>query len=420
MRILINDFCGHAFQIELSRELARRGHSVLHAFFADNLSTPKGETRTGKDDPVDFAIEGLHVPMEFSKHSLRTRRTVDIAYGKAVAAKVASFHPDAVISANMPLDAQRILLQTTKEHHAKFIFSLQDVYSSAVRFVLKRKLGILAGIGGAYYERMEKKLLRAADAVVCIAPGFSELAARWGVEPSRCFVIENWAPLDEVVPTGKENPWAREHGVAEKFCFMYSGTLGMKHRPELLLALAQSLESRKDARLVVIAGGAGADWLRENAQAVRKDVLTLLPFQPYRRISEVLGSADVLIALLDSDAGAFAVPSKILSYLCAGRSLLLASPPQNHAAAVVAQADAGKVISSDDAGIFVNTARSLMENDELRTQYAANARAYAERSFDIVRIADRFLDVIASTRPSNSLGAPAENPDADRASVAGR
>jgi hypothetical protein len=68
----------------------------------------------------------------------------------------------------------------------------------------------------------------------------------------------------------------------------------------------------------------------------------------------------------------------------------------------------------------VDTAKGLMEHDELRTRYAANARAYAERSFDIARIADRFLDVIASTRPLNSLGAPVESTDADRASVAGR
>jgi UDP-N-acetyl-D-mannosaminuronic acid transferase (WecB/TagA/CpsF family) len=225
MRILINDFCGHAFQIELSRELARRGHSVLHVFFADNLSTPKGETGTGKDDPVDFAMEGLHVPMELSKHSLLGHRTADIAYGKAVAAKVASFHPDVVISANMPLDAQRILIQATKEHGAKLVLSLQDVYSSAVSSELKRKPGILAGIGGAYYERMEKKLLRAADAVVYVAPGLSELLGRWGVEHSRCFVIENWAQLDEAVPTGKDNAEAREHELAEKVSLMRSSDM---------------------------------------------------------------------------------------------------------------------------------------------------------------------------------------------------
>jgi glycosyltransferase involved in cell wall biosynthesis len=233
--------------------------------------------------------------------------------------------------------------------------------------------------------------------VVCISPGFARLAAEWGVDPSRVFVIENWAPLYEVLPAAKDNAWSREHGMAEKFCFMYSGTLGMKHRPELLLELARSLETVDNARLVVIAGGAGAEWLQANAQAVRKDVLTLLPFQPYHRLSEVLGASDVLIALLDSDAGAFAVPSKILTYLCAGRTLLLAAPPENHAAVVVEQADAGVVISPDGASEIVNAARSLMENNELRARYAANARAYAERSFNIAHIADRFLEVLSTS-----------------------
>ena len=33
-----------------------------------------------------------------------------------------------------------------------------------------------------------------------------------------------------------------------------------------------------------------------------------------------------------------------------------------------------------------------MENAELRTRYSTNARAYAERSFNIARIADQFID----------------------------
>lgn len=393
MRIFINDFCGHAFPIELSCELARRGHVVMHVFFADNDSTPKGEIESGEGRPSNFSIEGLHVPMKFSKHSILTRRKVDIAYGKAVVAKVAAFKPDVILSSNMPLDAQNILQKEARRQNAKFVFWLQDVYSYAVRFVLRRKLGPLGGLIGSYYERLEKRLLRESDAVICIAPEFMKIVARWNVEPSRTFMIENWAPLGEVTPTPKDNAWAREHGVESKFCFMYSGTLGMKHRPELLLALAQYLESRTDARLVVIAGGAGADWLRENARGIREDVLTLLPFQPYNRLSEVLGSSDVLIALLDSEAGAFAVPSKVLAYLCAGRPLLLATPKQNHVAAVVEQAEAGLVISPDSTEEIVSAAKTLMENSGRRARYAANARAYAERSFDITGIADSFLDV---------------------------
>lgn len=381
--------------MELSRELALRGHSVLHVYFADNLSTPKGEIECTEGGARNCLIEGLHVPMKFDKHSLLRRRAADVAYGKAVAARAVSFRPDVILSGNMPLDAQKILQETAKEIDAKFIFWLQDVYSSAIRFVLKRKLGPLMGIAAAYYERLERKLLTRSDGVVSICPAFARIVEEWGVSPSRNFMVENWGSLQEIQPIGKDNCWSREHKVDRKFCFMYSGTLGMKHRPELLLKLGTFVNSRRDAKLIVNSGGIGADWLRENARAISKDGLELLPFQPYNRLSEVLGASDVLIALLDSEAGEFAVPSKILAYLCAGRPLIIAAPQMNHSIAVVENAEAGIVVSPDNTDEIVGAAKVLIENAELRARYAANARAYAERSFKISDIADRFVGIFS-------------------------
>lgn len=397
MRILVTFFCGHAFPFDLAKELARRGHSVLYIYFADNSSSPDADPASWPGARMNLQIEGLHLPIKFSKHSLLTRRKADVAFGKAVAARILAFGPDVVLSGNTPLDSQKIMQRAAKQAKAKFVFWQQDVYYLAVRYVIKKKLRMLSYIAGAYYEQLEKKLLKKSDCVICIAPEFAKLVTDWGVEPSRIFTIENWAALDDVSPMDKDNDWSRVHGVDRKFCFMYSGTLGMKHRPELLLALARYLETIKNACLIVVAGGTGADWLRENAHAVRKDVLTLLPFQPYERISEVLGSSDVLVALLDSEAGTFAVPSKILCYLCAGRPLILAAPRDNHAASVVEQAGAGVVVSPDRAEELLNAAKSLIENAELRARCASNARAHANRSFNIASIADRFLDSFSKT-----------------------
>jgi len=394
MRILVNEFCGHPFQMELSRKLAKMGHQVCHVYFADNHSTPKGETRLRPDDAQDLVIEGLHIQREFSKHSLRTRRQADVEYGREAAKRVEQFRPDVVISANMPLDAQNILQQTAHRRDARFVFWLQDVYCEAVRFVLKRKARPLAAAGRWYFERLEKKLLRQSDAVVCIASGFADLVRAWGIPESKVTVIRNWAPLDEVVPMPRDNAWARENGGDGRFCFMYSGTLGMKHRPELLLDLAKRLEARKDARLVVIAGGAGADWLKERAHEVSPEALTVLPFQPYERMAEVMGSADVLITLLDSEARTFAIPSKTLAYLCAARALIVAAPAANEAVRVVEEAQAGLIVSPDDAAGIVSAAERFLQDRHLLSQCASNARRYAERHFPIDAIAGRFLEVL--------------------------
>lgn len=401
MRIFVNEFCGHAFQMELSRELARMGHEVHHVYFADNKSTPKGQTQLRNGDPENLVIEGLHIRRAFSKHSLMTRRQADIEYGRVVAECADRFQPDAVISANMPLDAQKILQETARRHDARFVFWLQDVYSVAARFVLGRRSKLLAWAGGLYFENLEKRLLRQSDAVICIAESFASYLKRWGVPESRISVIGNWAPLDEVVPTPRQNRWAKQQCLTDKFCFMYSGTLGMKHRPELLLDLAKHLETRGDARLVVIAAGAGADWLAQRSHEVSPETLTVLPFQPYERLSEVLGSADVLIALLDSQAGAFAVPSKTLSYLCAGRALLLAAPAANEAARVVERAQAGIVVSPDDSAGMLSAADRLLEDRTLCSRYGANGRHYAEQTFSIGKIAARFLAALG--QPPNAV-----------------
>ncbi|HEY1807856.1 MAG TPA: glycosyltransferase family 4 protein [Acidobacteriaceae bacterium] len=407
MRIFVNEFCGHAFQIELSRELARRGHQVLHTYFADNHSTPKGPTSAAVPG---LEIEGLHIARTFEKHSLLTRRQADLEYGRVAAERLGRFRPDVVISANMPLDAQNLLQKAARAHKARFVFWLQDVYSVAARFVLQKKARLLASLGGFYFERLEKKLLQRSDAIVCIAPGFADFVKRWGVPAEKIAVIPNWAPLHEIVPMPRENAWARENGTADKFCFMYSGTLGMKHRPELLLALAKRLETTGNACLIVIAGGAGADWIASKKHEVRSDVLKLLPFQPYERVADAFASADVLITLLDSEAGAFAVPSKTLSYLCAGRALIVAAPEENEAARVVERAGAGLVVSPDDSAGLIAAAARLLADPALGPRYGASGRAYAEAHFSIQAIADRFLSVLGQPA-SPALAAPGLPPE---------
>jgi glycosyltransferase involved in cell wall biosynthesis len=62
---------------------------------------------------------------------------------------------------------------------------------------------------------------------------------------------------------------------------------------------------------------------------------------------------------------------------------------------VVEKADAGIVVSPDNMRDILAAAGTLMAGEDLRARYAANARSYAERTFGIGSIADRFLDVIS-------------------------
>jgi glycosyltransferase involved in cell wall biosynthesis len=125
--------------------------------------------------------------------------------------------------------------------------------------------------------------------------------------------------------------------------------------------------------------------------------VVILPFQAYDRLPEVLASADVLVALLERDAGVFSVPSKVLSYHAAGRPILAAIPRENLSAGVLAASGAGIVVDANDADGFVVAARRLATDPELRARLADAGRRYAEATFRIDGIADRFEAVLSST-----------------------
>jgi glycosyltransferase involved in cell wall biosynthesis len=175
--------------------------------------------------------------------------------------------------------------------------------------------------------------------------------------------------------------------------FVYSGTLGLKHKPELLAKLAA--QNWRDTSVVVAAEGVGADHLTLARDARGLQRLKLLPLQPAENLPQVLAASDVLVAIIESWAGSFAVPSKVQSYLCAGRPILLAAPRENLAARTVVRANAGIVVAPDDTKGFLAAAAKLRADPQLRAELGANGRAYAERAFDLDRIADTFEEVLS-------------------------
>src|SRR5581483_7162574 len=106
----------------------------------------------------------------------------------------------------------------------------------------------------------------------------------------------------------------------------------------------------------VISEGLGRQYLEARRRELQLSNLRLLDFQPHPVLSQVTASADVLVAMVEKDAGAFSVPSKVLTYLCAGRPILLAVPLRNLAARIVTRSGAGLVVDPEDVPGFIRGA----------------------------------------------------------------
>jgi len=405
MRIVVADYSGHPFQVQLSRELARRQHTVLHLYFSD-FQTPRGRLATDANDPASLAIEPIALGTEFAKDRFFRRRFQEITVGRKFADRIGRFEPDVVVAANLPLDSLRMVAQRSLQSRHAFVFWQQDLYSVAIDGLLRGMLGLVGGLIGAHYRRMERSILHKSHAIVPISEGFLPILKRdFGVAMERVRVVENWAPLDEIPLRPKDNAWARANRLADKLVVLYSGTLGLKHDPGQILAVAQALRRRPDTAVVVCSEGRAADWLQRQADELNLDSLRVMGFQPFDVYPDVLATADVLLSILELSSGVFSVPSKVLSYLCAGRAIVLSAPLENLAAHVIERSGAGRVISAGDRDGLIEAVRAFLDDPEARTEAGRRGRCYADRAFDIHAIADHF-ETILSEAHETMLGRP--------------
>ncbi|WP_295530913.1 glycosyltransferase family 4 protein [Novosphingobium sp. Chol11] len=395
MKILVSDYSGHPFQVQLSRSLARRGHTVRHAFSA-GFQTPKGNLTRQASDPDGFDIVPIRGKKPFAKSTFFARRQQEIEIGHALAALVADFRPDVIISSNAPLDTQRVFQKAAQQYNAKFIFWLQDIYSEAISRVVPRKLPIVGYAVAAWYRHLEFAMLRASDKIVAITEDFVPILSAKGVSEDQTVVVENWAPTDELPLFPRENDWAAANMPAEGIRIVYSGTLGYKHNPALLLKMARA---NPQAHVMIFSEGPVADQAAADAKAQALGNFHVRPWVPFADLPKMLSAADVFVAVIEAEAGVYSVPSKILTYLAVGRPILASVPSDNLAARLITKHEAGFVDSSADNAGLLTALTDLAADPALRTQMGDNGRNYAAKAFDIEAITDRFIAVLQELNP---------------------
>ncbi|MGV0646403.1 glycosyltransferase family 4 protein [Mycolicibacterium sp. XJ2546] len=389
MKLVVHDFAGHPGQLQLSRELARRGHTVAH-HYCQSVATGQGATARQSDDPDSFSVQGISLKTEFARYSPARRICQELKYGWLSLRAILAARPDAVIFANFPVLPLFFVSLALRVREIPYISWWQDVYSEAVGTTARQRLGVIGKLIARIVDRIEHTIARRATAIVPIADAFVEKLNRWGIQTDKVRVIPNWGALDEVPSKPRVNAWSLAHGLNGSTVVMYAGTLGLKHDPSIIAELARTAPD--DCQIVVVSEGKGREWLEEHCRGAHN--LVLMDYQPYEQLPDMLASADVFLVILEPDASRYSVPSKILNYLCAERPVLALLPAENAAAQMLEHANAGIVGPPGDTACAKTALAKLISSPKLRQELGANGRRYAEHAFDISTVGDGFESVI--------------------------
>ena len=400
MRVVLHDYSGHPFQAQLARELARRGHITSHVHCA-TFATGHGALARRSDDPAGLDFAQLSTGSAFARYSPGRRVMQELQYGRALGRYLQAAAPDVAILCNTPLLAHSVAARMCARAGIPMLFWHQDIYSHAIDVAARQRLGVIGAMIGRVATRIERRIARRSAQIVAISPSFEPVLREWGVI-DRTTVIPNWAPLDELPMRDRNNEWARAQGLTDGPVLVYAGTLGLKHDPMLLADIARALKGElPNANVVVVSEGRGRELLEGVQREEQLPNLRLLDFQPYELLPDVLASADLLLTVLEPEASAYSVPSKVLTYLCAGRPLLGLMDVNNAAAINIVNSGAGVVVGNNERERAVEAATEILGDPGAQAKYGQAARAYAERTFDVRAVADRFEEVLEKAKRSS-------------------
>ena len=295
MRIVVHDYLGYAFPAQLARSLARRGATTSSTSTAPRSSRARGASNGNRTTP--------RPRVRLASVSAARSRSTTFGGGSSTSARPAASSPagspTSVPTSSCPrtrrssFSGRCCRAGARARRRLRLLAAGRDQRGSAPRARHGARASVGAAAEGAV-ATLERRLLRASDGVVVISEDFVPLLRRWGVDEERITVIENWAPLDELPVLPRDNAWAREHGLADRVVFLYSGHARVQARPEPA-ARARALGGRERSLVAVVSEGPGAEWLAARGRRANRRC-GCFPYQPYERLPEVLASADVLVA----------------------------------------------------------------------------------------------------------------------------
>lgn len=247
------------------------------------------------------------------------------------------------------------------------------------------RLGLLNGKRArAWATGVERWLMRRFDRVSTISHRMMQGAAGKGIDASRLVFLPNWVDVSYITPLKQPSPYRAELGLADDAVVaLFSGTLAGKQGLELLPQVAQQLSVLKPNVTVVICGD-GVVKPELEAACVGMRNVRFLPLQPFERLNDLLGMADIHLLPQNPGAADVVMPSKLTGMLASGRPVVSTADQGTELAHVVAQC--GLVVPPGSAQGMADAIVRLADDAALRARLGQSARAFAEQHLALAGI----------------------------------
>lgn len=384
---------------DVAQYLHAQGHEVLVA-----CPTP---TRNVAAEGLDEKIAGLNMPFPVSrlfafsskKSSFVSRFLENISFGLSVFFFILRQRKVDVIYANVwPLFSLGLLLMAARLKGIKVVASVQDLYpeSLAVQKRIEETGGIYRGL-----LKLDTLIARNCDHLVVISDGFHRAYTETRkIDPSKVTLVRNWVQGSQIQALPKEQARGELEKVMglrlapEQFLFVYGGNMGVASGLDEFMGYLDGV----DPRAVFLFAGDGSlvPELKRllKARGLESRCHFLSPW-PFELTPAVFGAADALLLPTAAGQEFASVPSKLITYMLAGRPILLLADERSESAIELGKSDAGHTIGvRTNAAVLEGMNYLLNASSERLAAMGSNGREYAQEFYSAERAVPKLKAIV--------------------------
>ena len=279
--------------------------------------------------------------------------------------------PDVLLVVSPPLGLATTAILLSRLWSVPYVFDVEDLQPDSAS-----DLGMLPKWAVKLLYKVENAAYRHARLVTTLTQSMRQKIVDKGFSEDQ---VELFEPrMDDSLidlPPEEGNAFRRRYDLGDKFLATYSGNMGVKQGLDVILDAATL--GRADDSMLFLCVGNGADCERVKRRAAELDLpnVRFLPLLDEKDFRGLLAASNVCLVTQQHSVSEIAFPSKIVTYLAAGRPIVASVNPACEVARITRESGAGRVVEAENPQALLEAIQGLRNADLRKT--GENARAYA-------------------------------------------
>jgi colanic acid biosynthesis glycosyl transferase WcaI len=288
--------------------------------------------------------------------------------------------PDVLLVVSPPLGLGITAIVLSWLWRIPYVFDVEDLQPDSAG-----DLGMLPVWAVKLLYRVELAAYRHARLVTTLTPSMRKKILDKGIAEEKVGLLEPRmdASLVDLQPE-EGSVFRQRYELGQRFLVTHSGNMGVKQGLNVILDAAALNRDENSILFLIVGDGADCERIQRRAADMDLHNVRFLPLLHEDDFRGLLAASDVCLVTQQQAVSEIVFPSKIVTYLAAGRPIVASVNHECEVARITLESGAGRVVEAENPASLLQAILELRGEDLQKV--GENARQYASRRWSSVRV----------------------------------